>query len=141
MNLYAESSAVLAWLLGEPGSDALREQLAAAEIVLASDLTLVECERVLIRARTRGRISEAAMADRHGRLVRVAEHWAVLALGDEIVHRARQPFPLEPIRTLDALHLAAALHARSLVPETRLLSLDDRVRNCASELGFELLPA
>ena len=81
------------------------------------------------------------MADRHGRLVRVAEHWAVLALGDEIVRRARQPFPLEPIRTLDALHLAAALQARSLVPETRLLSLDDRVRNCASELGFELLPA
>lgn len=141
MNLYAESSAVLAWLLGEPGSDAVREQLAAAEIVLASELTLVECERVLIRAQTRGRISEAAMADRHGRLVRAAEHWAVLALGEEIVRRTRRPFPLEPLRTLDALHLAAALHARSLVPETRLLSLDDRLRNSARELGFELLPA
>jgi predicted nucleic acid-binding protein len=141
VNLYAESSAVLAWLLGEPGSDMVREQLAAAEIVLSSDLTLVECERVLIRAQTSGRISETAMADRHGRLVRAAEHWAVLSLGDEIVRRARQPFPLEPIRTLDALHLAAALHARSLVPETRLLSLDDRLRDCARELGFELLPA
>ena len=141
MNVYAESSAVAAWLLGEPGSDPVREQLAAAEIVLSSDLTLVECERVLIRAHSTGRITEAAAADRRGRLVQAAEHWAVLALGEEIVRRARRPFPLEPIRTLDALHLAAALQARSLVPETRLLSLDDRVRNCGKELGFELLPA
>lgn len=141
MNVYAESSAVAAWLLGEPGSDPVREQLAAAEIVLSSDLTLVECERVLIRAHSSGRITEAAAADRRGRLSQVAEHWAVLALGAEIVRRARRPFPLEPIRTLDALHLATALQARALVPETRLLSLDDRVRNCGKELGFELLPA
>jgi predicted nucleic acid-binding protein len=141
VNLYAESSAVLAWLLGEPGSDPVREQLAGADMVLSSDLTLVECERVLIRAHTGGRISEAEAADRHGRLVQAAEHWAILALGEEIVRRARRPFPVEPIRTLDALHLAAALQARALVPETRLLSLDERVRNCGKELGFELLPA
>ena len=141
MNVYAESSAVVAWLLGEPGSEAVRDQLAASEIVLSSDLTLVECDRVLTRAHSSGRISEAAAADRRGRLVRAAEHWAVLTLAEEIVRRARQPFPLEPIRTLDALHLAAALQARALVPETRLLSLDDRVRDSGRELGFELLPA
>ncbi len=59
-----------------------------------------------------------------------AGHRAVLTLEAEIVRRARRPFPEEPIRTLDAIHLAAALRARSLVPGTRLLSLDGRVRTC-----------
>lgn len=141
MNLYAESSAVLAWLLGEPEGAGVRERLSEAAIVLSSDLTLVECDRVLIRAVSTARISEAAAADRRGRLNQAAEHWAVLRIGEEIVERARRPLPLEPIRTLDAIHLAAALHARALVPETRLLSLDERVRAIGVELGFELVPA
>ncbi len=140
MNLYVESSAVLAWLLGEPEGTDVRERLGQAEIVLASDLTLVECERVLIRAGAIGRIGEADAADRRGRLIQAAEHWAVLRLGEEVVSRARRPFPTEPIRTLDALHLAAALQARSLVPGTLLLSLDDRIRAAARELGFEVVP-
>lgn len=42
MNLYAESSAVLAWLLGDEGGSEARERLSAAEMVLTSDLTLIE---------------------------------------------------------------------------------------------------
>ena len=141
MSLYAESSAVLAWLMGEPRSGEIREHLAEADIVLASDLTLVECERVLIRLVASGRIAEAAAADRRGALAKAAGHWAVLTLEEEIVRRARQPFPREPIRTLDALHLSAALRARTLVPGTRLLSLDDRLRASGEGLGFELVPA
>ena len=49
MNLYAESSAILAWLMGEDGGDEIRYRLQAAELVLTSDLTLVECDRVLHR--------------------------------------------------------------------------------------------
>lgn len=59
MNLYAESSAVLAWLLGDAGGEPVRKALSAAEIVLASHLTLIECSRILIRAGTTGRLSEA----------------------------------------------------------------------------------
>ena len=140
MSLYAESSAILAWLLGEARADGIRDQLAEADLVLSSELTLVECERVLIRAVAGGRISEAQAADRRAVLVQAAQHWAVLALGEEIVGRARRPFPGEPIRTLDALHLSAALRARSLVPGTRLLSLDSRIRSSGKELGFELTP-
>jgi len=140
LSLYAESSAVLAWLLGEARGSEVREQMAEADVVLSSDLTLLECERVLIRAVATDRMPEAAAADRRAVLARAAQHWAVLALGEEIVRRARQPFPQEPIRTLDALHLSAALQARSLVPGTRLLSLEDRLRACAGELGFTLSP-
>ena len=47
MNIYAESSAVLAWLLGESAGHRVREVLRRAELVAASDLTLLECDRVL----------------------------------------------------------------------------------------------
>lgn len=140
MNLYAESSAVLAWLLGEAAAPRVRRALAVAGIVVASDLTLVECDRVLIRAAALGDITEADAADRRAQLNTAAAHWSVLRIGPEIVHRARQPFPGEPIRTLDALHLASALAARSAVAGVELLTLDDRIRTAAGRLGFQLQP-
>lgn len=141
MNVYAESSAVLAWLLGEQSGDAVRDVLHRAELVMASDLTLVECDRVLIRAVATGEIDEAAAADRRAHLNAAASHWHVWRVSTDIVDRARHPFPNEPIRTLDAIHLALALAVRAAVPGLELLSLDDRIRRAGKQLGFHLRPA
>ena len=140
MNLYAESSAILAWLLDENFAQEVRNSLAAAEAIVASDLTLIECDRVLIRAVTLGELTEVEAADRRAHLVAAASHWHILRLAPEIVDRARQPFPGEPIRTLDAIHLASVLTARTAIAGLKLLSLDDRVRKAAKKLGLELLP-
>jgi predicted nucleic acid-binding protein len=140
VRLYAESSAVLAWLLGEPRGEVARRVLAEAEVVLASELTLVECERVLIRAVALGTVSEAVAADRRAVLSRAATHWHLVRLAGEVLGRARRPFAHEPVRTLDALHLASALVGRSAAPNLALLSLDERVRANGEALGFELLP-
>ena len=141
MKVYAESSAVLAWLLGEDAAPRVREVLSEAELVIASDLTLLECDRVLIRAVTLGGIDEVAAADRRAYLNAGAAHWQMLRLSTDIVDRARRPFPAEPIRTLDAIHLASALAARSAVAGIELLSLDDRIRRAGKQLGFRLQPA
>ena len=140
MILYAESSAVLAWLLGESAGERVRDFLSSAALVLASDLTLIECDRVLIRGVTSNQISEAHGADRRAHLNKAAAHWNVFALDAEIVERARRPFPGEPIRTLDAIHMATAVVARSTVPGVALLSLDHRLRDCAKTLGLDVLP-
>ena len=63
-----------------------------------------------------------------------------MRISDEIVSRARRPFPVEPIRTLDALHLASALVVRAAEPELTVLSLNERVRDCTLALGLGLLP-
>ena len=141
MKVYAESSAVLAWLLGEEAAPRVREVLGKAELVIASDLTLLECDRVLIRALALGEIEEAAAADRRAHLNAAGAHWHVLRLSTDIVDRARRPFPGEPIRTLDAIHLASALTARAGVAGVDLLSLDDRVRRAGAQLGFRLQPS
>jgi uncharacterized protein with PIN domain len=140
MKIYAESSAVLAWLLGEEAAARVREVLANAEHVIASDLTLLECDRVLIRALALGEIEETAAADRRAHLNDAAAHWHLLRVSSDIVDRARRPFPAEPIRALDAIHLASALTARSAMAGVELLSLDDRVRRAGEQLGFRLQP-
>lgn len=138
--LYAESSAVLTWLLGQQGGDEVAAELRNAQGVIASDLTLVECERALIRAWSSGLISEAERVDQSAALARIAIHWTRLRVDEEVVERARRPFPIEPVRTLDALHLACALVARSVAPDLRLLTLDQRVRENGERLGFRTVP-
>ena len=131
---------MLAWLLDENSAADVRRSLADAELIIASDLTLIECDRVLLRAAALGELTEAEAADRRAHLTAAASHWQILRVAPEIVERARQPFPGEPIRTLDAIHLASALTARTAVAGLKLLSLDDRVRKAGKKLGLDILP-
>ena len=108
--------------------------------MLTSCLTLIEGDRVLIRAVATNVLLEAVAADRRAVLARTGEHWVTFDLDAEIVARARRPFPAEPIRTLDAIHLATAVLARSLVPDLGVLSLDERIRRSAEQMGFRVLP-
>jgi predicted nucleic acid-binding protein len=140
LRLYAESSSVLAWLLGEVHGDAVVRALADTDAVFASELTLVECERVLIRALHLGEIKEADLKSRQAEILAVSAAWTLLSVSDEVLERARRPFPAEPVRTLDALHLASALIARGTAPEFALLSLDDRIRRNGRALGLALAP-
>lgn len=140
MSLYAESSAVLAWLLDEKAGTFVRRALSERTAVLASDLTLIECDRVLHRAAALGELTEADAADRRAYLAVAAVHWHVLRISPEVVERARQSFPGNPVRTLDAIHLASVLVARSAVAGLELLSLDDRIRDLARKVGLKVLP-
>ncbi len=140
MKLYVESSAVLAWLFGESAGGTVRHILSGAELVMSSDLTLVECERVIIRSEKVGGVTEAHAADLRAVLHQAVARWHLGHLHDEILERARRPFPREPIRTMDALHLASALLLRSAISNLTMLSLDERIRTNAWELGFAVLP-
>lgn len=141
MILYAESSAVLTWLLGQDGKDQVRSLLAEAEQVFASDLTLVECDRALHRGESLGELTSAQATGRRARLRRVAARWNLLRVTEEVVTLARRGFPVEPIRTLDALHLASAEIARNAIPEVALLTLDERIEKNGRSLDFQVVPS
>lgn len=140
MSLYAETSAVVAWLLGEPDGSAVGRDIGAGEQIFASELTLVEIDRTLVRLEAAGRLTAAAAAGMRGSLAQAAAAWQILALRPDILDRARRAFPTEPVRTLDAIHLASALAAREAVPGLAFLSLDQRCRANARALGFWVLP-
>jgi len=140
VTLYAESSAVLAWLLGEGAGTDVRRRLGAADAVVTSDLTLVECDRVLIRAAALGELSEADAAGRRAELASAAAHWTLLRVGPDVIDRARRRFGKEPVRTLDALHLASSLVAKAAVRDVTVLSLDETIRVNARALGLAVAP-
>lgn len=85
-------------------------------------------------------MTPAQAGERRSALREAAMRWIILRISDEVVERARRPFPDEPIRTLDALHLATLLHAQSVVSRLWLLSLDEPIRTSARSLGFRVLP-
>ena len=141
MNLYAETSAVLAWLLDEEQRERARSRLAAAEAVHTSDLTLVECDRTLYRTVETGRLSATDSSRLQTTIDTASAHWTLHRIDTDVVRRSRRSFPREPIRALDAIHLATALAVRNLLPDVRVLSFDDRIRGNATALGFLVAPA
>ena len=141
MNVYAESSAVLRWLLGQARAEEVRQILNDADVVVTSTLTLVESDRALIRGAALNEMSRKESDASRFQLNTSALGWAIIPLDDETLKGARQAFPSEPVRTLDALHLASAVTARDAMGELVVLSLDAVIRKNASALGFEVLPA
>ncbi len=141
MILYAESSAVLAWLMAEPAGKKVALALRDADHVIVSDLLFIECDRACIRAEALGALTPRRAAAVRARLAGVGAHWETLRLSPTIIERSRQPFPVEPVRSLDAIHLSSALDARPALPGLQVLSLDERVRRNALKLGFEVKPA
>jgi predicted nucleic acid-binding protein len=138
--VYVETSALLSWLLGEPDGEVVRRTVDGASVVLTSRLTLVEAARGLLRAEHERRISAAQRHALTGMLAAASAGWFRLALADAACERAERAFPVEPVRTLDALHLASALMAVELYPHLAVLTLDERVTTNASALGLPVLP-
>ncbi len=140
MTLYAETSAVLRWLFAESDGDQVRTLLATADKIVASRLTLVETRRVVHRAERDGRLTAVQSADIVSIFARATSTWDILQMSDDVARRAEEGFPAEPVRTLDAIHLASALMLRQAFPDLRMLTTDDRVRRNAALLGLQVTP-
>ena len=131
---YIESSALLAALL-EQDAGALASLRAEGQRVTAA-LTFAEASRAIVRARTTGRLTfdqeRAAL-----RALRTFERrTAVVAVSDDVLRRVARPFPVEPIRTLDAVHLATAERLGEPPPLMTIITRDARVRDNARALGY-----
>lgn len=140
MLIYAESSAVLSWLVGEPEGADVVSCLRDAEAVLSSELTVTECARALVRLQATGLLGSADALSRRALLHRATRSWSMLELNPAVFERARRPFPLEPVRTLDALHLALVACVAEEQPALRVLTRDHRIRENAAALGVDVLP-
>ena len=139
--VYFETSALLAWLLGEPGAGAVKRIVDDAETVVTSVLTLLEAERALIRAEAAGFLSSGDAEKLRGLLARSKAGWILMEITGDVRDRAKRYFPAEPIRTLDAIHLATALVFLQAFPSLELLSHDRRILNNAVALGITAIPA
>ncbi len=138
--VYAESSALLRWLLGHADGGQVQATLASADGVVTSALTRLEVARALQRLLVLGQLSAADRAATWTMFLTAAKHWKVHALSDDVLDRAAVGFPVEPVRSLDALHLATAVRFSQQVGPLDMLSTDARVRDNATALGFVVVP-
>jgi hypothetical protein len=60
----------------------------------------------------------------------------VVAVTDTVLARVGRPFPVEPIRTLDAVHLATAELLGEPPQLMTIVTRDTRVRDNARALGY-----
>lgn len=132
---YVETSTILAAVLDEDAIEFAKLDVATARITSA--LTLVEASRALRRARAGARIDARQEQSAGTALDAFFDACSVVDVTREILLRAGQRFPVEPIRALDAIHLAT-LESVGMPPHlVRVITRDRRVRENARAMGYD----
>ncbi|MBK7927109.1 MAG: type II toxin-antitoxin system VapC family toxin [Bryobacterales bacterium] len=130
---YIESSALVAAIL--EGDAAAKSSIRARGQRVTSALTEAETSRAVLRARLSGRIT--AQQERAALLTlrRFTRRCYIVSVTEEILARAARRFPVEPVRTLDALHLATAEALGDPPALLTIVTRNLRVRDNAMALG------
>jgi len=134
--IYLETSALLTWLLGERRSRDVRAAADGADLIVTSSLTFAEADRVLVRSESSRLLRPAETQRLRGMVRRARKGWMTMAVTEDVLARAGKPFPVEPVRTPDAIHLASALAFVEALPDLTLLSFDERLCANGAALGI-----
>jgi len=133
---YIDSSALVAALLERDA--AARAALRVAGRRVTSALTLAEASRVIVHARASGRLSPAEERAAIRAVQVFARRCDLVAVTDAILNRVGRRFPVEPVRTLDAVHLATAEAFDEPPPLVTIVTRDARVRDNARAFGYRV---
>lgn len=131
---YIESSALVAALLER--DTAVVKKIPRGTQQVTSALTLAEAGRAIIRARATGCLTAEGEQAAVRALRTFERRCFILDVDRAVLDRVRRPFPVEPIRTLDAVHLATAELLGEAPPLVTIVTRDDRVRKNAEALGY-----
>jgi len=144
---YVDTSAfVSAYLADEPDHATYRELLLDSdELILSSDLTRIEFASAMTAAKRTGRIPDAVrVLERFDDLASPDGALALIPFNPERVIPAARRMVCEnyPVRTLDAVHLAVAMHDTAELtggePIT-LVTRDQRQAEAAKANGLAVL--
>lgn len=131
---YIETSALIAALLDEDAS--ARVAVRGEGRRVASALTFTEAARALIHARIGGRLEPDEERATLRRLRRFERRCELVAVSEAVLTRAARPFAVEPIRTLDAIHLATVELLGETPQLVTIVTRDRRLRDNALAMGY-----
>lgn len=122
--VYADTSALGALLIAQPDTQALVDWLEQAQITLvSSDLLETELRRMAVReGREQSKVSQ------------ILDGVSLAAL-DRATYRSAGLLPMRDLRTLDALHLEAAIR----LDVDAVLTYDRRLGDAAREAGLTVI--
>lgn len=142
MILYLDTSSLVKLYVEEEGSQAVRDQISAAEAVATSHIAYAEVRAAFARKQQEGELSqeeyERILDDFHKEwgtylAIRVSE--AIIALAGDLAER-------HGLRGFDAIHLSSALALRDEVKSyIAFSSADERLQAAAKAEGLALKSA
>jgi uncharacterized protein len=131
MVLYVDSSALVKRYIAEHDSDVADSLMAADPVLVTSRIAEIEVRRNL--ARLLGE-DDAAAAKRQ--FLEDLDAFALVAVDATTCNEAARIAELTLCRSLDAIHIAAALRAG---PDTRFLTFDVRQAKAARSASLEVV--
>lgn len=131
---YVETSALVA--AGLEGDATAVQSIRGEGLRIASALTFAETRRTLSVAVSRGRISPQQLRSRLAWLGRFERGCEIVDVSSSVLARLGRPFPVEPVRSLDAIHLATVETIEADPALVAVVTRDRRVRENALAMGY-----
>ena len=139
---YWDSSALVPLCVEEASTQHMRQLLTIDPIVITWWTTELECVSAISRLEREGRLSAQACSQALRRLQNMGETWNVVEPVVGIRDTARRLLRGHPLRTADALQLAAAiLSCRNQPRAFAFVCLDARLSEAAEREGFSIIGA
>jgi predicted nucleic acid-binding protein len=137
---FVDSSALAKRYLREVGSNWVLSWIepAAGNVIVISDLALVEIRTMLARRVREKTLSPTrAVTLKADFLLHAKEDYLVVALDDAVTKQAANLADRYPLRALDSIQLACALHAVALLNEPMTFISGDKILlSAATSEGF-----
>jgi predicted nucleic acid-binding protein len=131
--IYLDASAFVKLVVAEPESEALRAQVQAAAEVVSAEIIAAEVGRAIRRAASEASVDQDPLLDKSQELL------AGMGLLEVDRTLLQEAIDIEPVtvRTLDAIHLAAA---RALGADlTAFVTYDSRLSTAAAGYGLPVI--
>ena len=135
MTLYVDTSVLLRIVLHERGR--LREWKDSRRWI-SSQLIRTECLRAIDRARVQFSLPDDEVAERRAAIIDYLRAFDLVVVDSAVLERASDPFPTA-VGTLDALHLASAIAARTIEPAIVFATHDRELGVAARATGFRVV--
>lgn len=137
---FADTSALAKRYLQEPGSEWILQEIdqTSQKVVVIAELTTIEMQSLLSRRVREGTLSfENKELLRGDFLLHVRSQYLVIALDSAVLDIASRLINTHPLRTLDAIQLASALHAKMILGEPMVfLCADHHLLSAATAEGM-----
>lgn len=138
---FWDASALLPLLALEAATERVQDLYLENPLVVVWWGTELELVSALARKAREGTLKDAPLAKALDRLERLQRAWYEVLPGEEVRKTARRLLFAHPLRTGDALHLAAAwVASRGRPQDLPFVTLDARLAGAALREGFPVLP-
>ena len=137
---FVDTSALAKRYLVEAGSAWVESWIAPSEgnAIVVSEIVIAEMRSLLARRVREGLDDETAKAIKLAFSLHLRREYQVIAVSRPGLLSAGQLTEKYPLRTLDAIHLAAALQARSALEQPIIfITADQQQLHAAAAEGFE----